>query len=1008
MAPSELLSARASAAVAFALVVTSVALFVSPASAAEWSKMKTCSDIGFCRRHRARRLAPIYSVAADTVDLVPWDGGATALVGTIVGPSRVKFAVTAMPSGVYRLVIDDADKPLHRRHVVKDVIVESAKPLSLSADHHLAVTADRVELASGGFAANGPKVVITYTPFKMEIVTGGESPITLISFNDKTLFRFETHRTKPVPSPSPSPSQSPSSTSSSVVTVAGTNVKDSGDLATSSDMKSLRSNVVDGDDVHGLENEAMLVGEGDAGNVDSTPSELISEAIVDVEADGLWEETFGSHTDPKLRGPESIGSDIAFPFAEHLYGIPERTERVSLPHTVKADGAAHSEPYRMYNLDVFEFELHKTLGLYGTVPLLVGRNSGQSAAVLWLNTAETYLDVFEDNSFDGRVSHWYSETGRIDVFFMPGPSISEVFRQYRMLTGPPAMPQRFSLGYHQCRWNYRDETDVRSVDAEFDNHNIPYDVLWLDIEHTRGKRYFTWDMDKFPDPSRMQKDLAARGRKMVTIIDPHVKRDKKYEVHRVAEVNNYYVQTPEGKPFEGWCWPGSSSYYDFTSPVARAAWASRFNPTDYPHFTETLYTWVDMNEPSVFNGPEMTMPKHMIHADGVEHRDIHNQYGFYVQQATHEGQLQGRGGKDRPFVLSRSFFAGSQRFGSIWTGDNTASWDHLETTARMLLPLQITGMVFSGADVGGFFGNPSTELLVRWYQAGAFQPFFRGHAHLDTNRREPWLFGEQNTALIATAIRERYAYLPLWYTLMAGNALEYDSGPPMRPMWWEFPQDKQLDDMEDQWMVGSALLVAPVLKEGASTRVVYLPGSEPWYDLYDNTNNGAKVQMAGIARELVVTTPIDRMLVFQRGGCIVPRQERRRRSSKAMDRDPYTLVVALDNNGAAVGELYMDDGKSYEYATGAHVLRKFTFANGTLSAATLWGSGSGYDGEDAAVERIVVLGYTGSSPRYANVSTKLARADVILTRGGNGPAALVVRSPGVLAGKGEWRVTLVE
>lgn len=748
-------------------------------------------------------------------------------------------------------------------------------------------------------------------------------------------------------------------------------------------------------------------------NMDEGSAEHLSaDAAGGDDSDGLWDEQFQSHHDPKVRGPESVGADVSFPFASHLYGIPERTERFSLPHTVALDGAAASEPYRLYNLDVFEFELHKPLGLYGAVPLLIARGGSTSAGMLWLNSAETYVDVLETDANAGKASHWYSETGLVDVFLIPGPSSHDVFRQYRKLTGPQAMPQRFALGYHQCRWNYLDEADVRMVDGEFDKHEIPYDVLWLDIEHTNGKRYFTWDMGKFPDPTTMQNDLAARGRKMVTIIDPHVKRDKEYAVHQAAENNKYYVMTPEGKSYEGWCWPGSSSYYDFTSPVAREAWAARFSPTDYPHFTKHLYTWVDMNEPSVFNGPEVTMPKHMVHMGGVEHRDVHNQYGFYVQQATHEGLLRGHGGNDRPFVLSRSFFAGSQRFGAVWTGDNTAAWDHLETSARMLLPLQITGIVFSGADVGGFFGNPSPELLVRWYQTGAFQPFFRGHAHLDTNRREPWLFGEEDTALIAAAVRARYAYLPLWYTVMAAASLgdivpfERDgAAPPMRPLWWEFAEDARVDEMEDQWMVGSSLLVAPVLKEGASQRAVYFPGQEPWYDLY-SPEGLSSPRIAG-GSDTVFDTPMSRMLVFQRGGSIVPKQERRRRSTQAMSTDPYTLVVALDSSGSAAGELYMDDGSSFDYQSGAYVLRRITFSDSTLAVDTASGGEAPFAGSDAVVERVVILGFESkSSVAKAKVTTEAGfTMDIDVTHDPAGGYA-VVRNPNLPVARGKWSIAL--
>jgi mannosyl-oligosaccharide alpha-1,3-glucosidase len=988
---------------------------------AEWSKMKKCEDLGFCRRHRARVILPetAFSVVEESVALCE-RSGVHMLCGRLrrgqSGEAPVLFGISALPDGMYRLNIDDADPTLHKRYVVKDVITDEMQGLKL-AENHVTFHDGQAELAALG--VNHPYVVVTYNPFRVDLVVGRESPVRIVSFNSESLFRFETHRPRPTPAPT---QPDPPTTTASVVTVE--------------DRAPLESPVAAEDIVPPLEighteapqeREAeQHAEEGDEmyddhfgdhtdeyqGNAVQSASPHAEISLKNIEDDGLWEETFQSHHDPKVRGPESIGADVSFPFAEHVYGIPERTSRFSLEHTVRSDGSIVSEPYRLYNLDVFEFELHKPLGLYGAVPLLIGRNGGRSAAVLWLNAGETFVDVFERRSTGGRASHWFSETGIVDLFLIPGPTAADVMRQYLKLTGAPAMPQRFALGYHQCRWNYRDEADTRLVDAEFDRHEIPYDVMWLDIEHTDGKRYFTWDLQKFPDPSRLQYDLAARGRKMVTIIDPHIKRDNKYLVHKTAEDNHYYVKTPEGKSFEGWCWPGSSSYYDFTCPTAREAWAARFNSKDYPHFTEHLYTWVDMNEPSVFNGPEGTMPKHMIHVGAVEHRDVHNQYGYYVQKSTYSGLLQSRNGKDRPFVLSRSFFAGSQRYGAVWTGDNTAAWEHLETSARMLLPLQITGIVFSGADVGGFFGNPSPELLVRWYQAGAFQPFFRGHAHLDTNRREPWLFGEENTARISAAIRVRYTYLPLWYTVMAacalGDKIDFrvtGSGPPMRPVWWEFPDDKRLDDMDDQWMVGPGILAAPILKEGALDRMVYLPGTEPWYDLFAATGFGTPIEGGA---DLAVSAPLDRMIVFQRGGSIIPKQERRRRSTQAMSTDPYTLVVALDSRAMASGELFMDDGSSYNYLNGAHVLRRFIYSDYTLTASSVSGSGTGFTGEDAAVERILILGHLGPPPTHAIVRQTPSdgpgtRVDVTVD---SASGVVFVRQPNVCAGKGEWSVRL--
>lgn len=228
-----------------------------------------------------------------------------------------------------------------------------------------------------------------------------------------------------------------------------------------------------------------------------------------------------------------------------------------------------------------------------------------------------------------------------------------------------------------------------------------------------------------------------------------------------------------------------------------------------------------MNEPAVFDSVEVTFPRDSIHHGGIEHRDLHNLYGMYQHMATFKGLLDRSEGRKRPFVLSRSFYAGSQRYGAIWTGDNKADWNHLKASAPMLMSLAMVGYHFAGADVGGFFGNPSPELLVRWYQAGAMQPFFRAHAHIDTSRREPWLFGETVTSQIRGALRLRYALLPVWYTAMEESSRF--GVPPMRPMFLEYPDDETLLNIEDQWMISSCLLFKPITKPGQVTAEVVLP-----------------------------------------------------------------------------------------------------------------------------------------------------------------------------------------
>lgn len=486
-----------------------------------------------------------------------------------------------------------------------------------------------------------------------------------------------------------------------------------------------------------------------------------------IDEDGMWQEKFGDHVDSKPYGPMSVGGDISFPTSKHIYGLPEHASSMQLLTTV-GEGAHYKEPYRLYNLDVFEYELDETMALYGEVPLVISQSANTgTVGAFWFNPTETFVDIDRSGGGDGTDTHWISESGVIDLFLLPGPNPKVIYEQYGKLTGRVDLPPMFSLGYHQCRWNYRDEADVYQVHDKFEELDYPYDVLWLDIEHTDGKRYFTWDKNQFPNPVQMQEKLKSQGRNMVTIIDPHIKRDNNYYIHKEATEKGLYIKDKTGKKdYDGWCWPGSSSYLDFTNEMVRSWWSDQFAYDRYQGSTPSLMTWNDMNEPSVFNGPEVSMQKDLKNLDGVEHREWHNLYGILFQKATAEGLVRRNQNENiRPFVLSRSFFASSQKYGAIWTGDNESSWEHLKIAAPMLLGLNIGALSFVGADVGGFFGNPDGELMTRWMQAGAYQPFFRGHAHHDAKRREPWMFGENWMIKMRKAAMSRYALLPFWYSL---------------------------------------------------------------------------------------------------------------------------------------------------------------------------------------------------------------------------------------------------
>ncbi|CAG7923199.1 unnamed protein product [Penicillium olsonii] len=658
-----------------------------------------------------------------------------------------------------------------------------------------------------------------------------------------------------------------------------------------------------------------------------------------------WEETFGGNTDSKPRGPESIALDVTFPGYSHVFGIPEHADSLSLKETRGGGPGNHDDPYRLYNSDVFEYELESPMTLYGAIPLMQAHRKNSTVGVFWLNAAETWIDIVKStissnplalghNAKKNTHTHWFSESGRIDLFVFLGPSPNDISKTYGELTGYTQLPQQFAIGYHQCRWNYVTDEDVKEVNAKFDKYQIPYDVIWLDLEYTDDRKYFTWDSLTFPDPKGMQQKLDESERKLVVLIDPHIKNADKYFVSEELRSKNLAVLNKDGDIYDGWCWPGSSNWVDCFSPAARAWWATLHKFDKFKGSLQNLFIWNDMNEPSVFNGPDMTMPKDNLHYGNWEHRDIHNVNGLTLLNATYEAMLERKKGEvRRPFILTRSYYSGAQRVSAMWTGDNQATWEHLGATIPMVLTNGIAGFPFAGADVGGFFHNPDKELLSRWYQTGIWYPFFRAHAHIDTRRREPYLISEPHRSYIAQSIRLRYQLMPAWYT--AFHEASVNGTPIVRPQYYVFPEDERGFAIDDQlYLASTGLLVKPVVKENTNSADVYISDDEKYYDYFDFT------VYQGAGKKHTVPAPEQKVPVLIQGGHVIPRKDRPRRSTGLMRWDPYTLIITLDMNGEAEGTLYVDDGETFDYERGAYIHRRFNYRESALSSEDIGTKGA--------------------------------------------------------------------
>jgi mannosyl-oligosaccharide alpha-1,3-glucosidase len=732
-----------------------------------------------------------------------------------------------------------------------------------------------------------------------------------------------------------------------------------------------------------------------------------------------WDETFNGNTDAKPRGPESMAIDVTFFGYEHVYGLAEHAGRLSLKETRGGDGN-YDQPYRFFNSDVFEYELDSPMTLYGSIPFMQAHKKGSSAGIFWLNAAETWVDVVKAKSTANALSlglsghvdaqtHWMSESGLLDVFVMLGSEPKDLSHLYGELTGYSQLPQSFAVGYHQSRWNYISDEDVKDVDRKFDKHGIPYDVIWLDLEWTDGKRWFQWDPHSFSDPMGMNKQLDETERKLVVLTDPHIKNEGGYYVAEELKSKDLAVKNKDGSNYEGWCWPGSSHWIDSFNPAARSWWKTLFTYDRFKGTMSNVWLWNDMNEPSVFSGPDMTMPRDNVHYSNWEHRDLHNLYGLTFHNATYHALLERKKGEIlRPFVLTRSFFSGSQRVGAMWTGDNQAEWSHLQASIPMTLNQGVCGFPFGGADVGGFFGNPSKELQTRWYQAGAFYPFFRAHAHIDTRRREPYLLGEPYTKIMTQAVRLRYQLLPAWYT--AFHQASIDGSPIVRAQYYVHPSDEKGFAIDDQFYLGSTgLLVKPVTAEGGTNVDVYLADDEAYFDYFDYT------VYHGAGKTVTIDAPLEKIPLLMQGGNIIPRKDRPRKSSGLMRWDPYTLVVVVGKGGKAEGSLYADDGETFDYQKGAYIHRHFIFEEQSLKSENLGTTGPKTAEylktmANVRVERVVVVNPPKSWAEKSSVLVKEEGSKSGSTASlsyhveeGDKAAWAVVRNPGVTIGK-DWKI----
>jgi alpha-glucosidase len=611
------------------------------------------------------------------------------------------------------------------------------------------------------------------------------------------------------------------------------------------------------------------------------------------------------------------------PLDEHFFGLGDRTGPLD----------RRDEAFTLWNTDAYRFQ-ESTDPLYKSIPYFMAFRAGRALGVLLDNTWRTSFDFGKESP---TAYSFGAVAGPIDYYLFYGPTPKQVVESYAWLTGTPPLPPLWSLGFQQSRYSYMTQARVLEVAARLRSDRIPADSIYLDIDFQDHNRPFSVNRAAFPDLAGMIAQLKAENFHVVMITDLHIARlpGKGYFPYDSGIAGGHFVKNPDGTIYSGKVWPGPSVFPDFTRRETRAWWGTLYR--DFLHDGASGF-WNDMNEPSVFDTPTFTMPLDAVHRIDepgfaprtATHAEIHDVYGMENSRATYDG-VRAIDPDTRPFVLTRATYAGGQRYAATWTGDNSSSWNHLRLTTPMLENLGLSGFAFSGADVGGYAGTPSPDLLTKWFEVAAFQPIDRDHTEKGTGDQEPWVGGADHEAIRRHFLETRYQLLPYLYTL--ADEASRTGLPLVRPLFLEFP-DAATDghpidlDAPGEFLLGPDLLVAPApYPEELDDYSVVFPAPD-WYDFW----SGEKVQLLppdppapgapdrSVRYSINVSPSLAHLPVYVRAGAIIPVEPLVESTSETPSGPLILRVYAGDK---CAGQVYQDDGRSFAYEKSVFLRERF-------------------------------------------------------------------------------------
>jgi alpha-glucosidase len=646
--------------------------------------------------------------------------------------------------------------------------------------------------------------------------------------------------------------------------------------------------------------------------------------------------------------PHGFTVTKAKPTNDHFFGLGDK------PGPLDRAG----EAFTMWNTDSFGWQ-ESTDPIYKSIPFFLEMHDGRTLGVLFDNTYRTFFDLGRRDPSQYTFS---APSGPLDYYILYGPDPKQVVEAYAWLTGPTPLPPLWALGYQQSRYTYTPRAQVEEVATRLRRDKIPADGIWLDIDYQYKNRPFTVDPTTFPDFPGLIHNLAAEHLHTIVIADLHIADapDQGYHPYDSGIAGDQFVKL-NGKAYVGNVWPGPSLFPDFTQATTRTWFASLYK--DFVNDGVAGF-WDDMNEPAVFTYPTKTMPDDVAHrisgeeAEGFSprtalHTEIHNVYGMENSRATMEGELTLRPNL-RPYVMTRATYAGGQRYAVTWTGDNLATWNHLRMTTPQLLNLGLSGFSLAGADVGGFGGSPSPDLLTKWLMLAAFQPIDRDHAAKGTRPHEPWVDGPEQEDIRRRYINQRYLLMPYLYT--TAEETSRTGIPIIRPLFLEYPHatadNHPLDsDAPGEFFFGPSILVAesPLPDDVAPYRVHLPPGV--WYDYWTGAKLDRRETLTTHDLEirdptskgkphlppLMVHPALGDLPIYVHAGAIIPLQPLVQ-STDEKPNGPLTLRVYVPADGSAsdcAGDLYTDDGLTFDFRHGAYLRLHLTCSMAPDGALTL-------------------------------------------------------------------------